>query len=186
MLLWLIGTNVFQLPQLHKHFNVACNFFMTLTTISNVDFKYKTNLKKRIIATLIDYTIIFLFAYLYIEFLGHDNPDSSKEVNGFLTLPLFIVWFFYFVVVETFYGATLAHQGLYLKVLTVDRNEIEFVQALKRHLLDPIDIILYGIPGIIAIKNTDKHQRLGDLWAKTIVIDTKDLEQCFIKDTSKA
>ena len=151
-----------------------------------MDFKYKTNLKKRIIATLIDYTIIFLFAYLYIEFLGHDKPDGSKEVNGLLALPLFLVWSFYFIVVEAFYGATLAHQGFYLKVLTLDRNEIGIKQALKRHLLDPIDIILYGIPAIIAIKNTDKHQRLGDLWAKTIVIDTKDAEQCFIEDALKA
>ena len=48
---------------------------------------------------------------------------------------------------------------------------------MKRHLLDPIDLLFYGIPAIITIKNTEKHQRLGDLWAKTIVIDTMDAEQ---------
>ena len=51
---------------------------------------YKTNLKKRIIATLIDYTIISIITYLYIELLGDDTPDGSKEVNGLLTLPIFI------------------------------------------------------------------------------------------------
>jgi uncharacterized RDD family membrane protein YckC len=56
-------------------------------------------------------------------------------------------------------------------VLTIDRKEIEWTQALKRHLLDPIDILLYGIPAIIAIRNSDKHQRLGDMWANTIVVD---------------
>jgi len=138
---------------------------------------YKTNLKKRIIATLIDYAIISIITYLYIELLGDDTPDGSKEVNGLLTLPIFIFWFLYFVVIETFYSATLGHQALYLKVVTVDRKVIGFSQALKRRLLDPIDIIIYGIPAIITIKNTDKHQRLGDLWAKTIIIDTKDIEQ---------
>ena len=111
--------------------------------------------------------------------VGQENDEGGKTVNGLLALPIPIVWFIYFVIIEAFYGATLAHQGLYLKVLTVDRKEIEFTQALKRHLVDPIDILLYGIPAIIAIKNSAQHQRLGDMWAKTIVIDTKDKEQKF-------
>jgi uncharacterized RDD family membrane protein YckC len=44
-------------------------------------------------------------------------------------------------------------------------------------LIDPVDFFIYAIPAIIAIKNTDKKQRLGDLWAKTIVVDTCDPEQ---------
>ena len=43
--------------------------------------------------------------------------------------------------------------------------------------LDPIDILIYGIPAIIAIKNSDKNQRIGDMWAKTIVVDMDDEEQ---------
>ena len=70
-----------------------------------------------------------------------------------------------------------------------NRKEIEWTQALKRHLLDPIDILFYGIPAIITVKNSGKHQRLGDMWAKTIVVDIKDPEQYFtnkaIKPTSK-
>jgi uncharacterized RDD family membrane protein YckC len=53
-------------------------------------------------------------------------------------------------------------------------------------LLDPIDILFYGIPAIIAIKNSDKHQRLGDMWAKTIVVDIKDAEQYFANNTTTA
>ena len=144
-----------------------------------MNFKTKPNLKKRIIATLLDYALFLLSTYLYIMLVGQENDEGGKTVNGLLALPIPIVWFIYFVIIEAFYGATLAHQGLYLKVLTVDRKEIEFTQALKRHLVDPIDILLYGIPAIIAIKNSAQHQRLGDMWAKTIVIDTKDKEQKF-------
>ena len=109
--------------------------------------------------------------------LGKRDEGGVMKVEGLTTLPVVIVWFLYFVVVEAFYGATLGHQALNLKVLTVDRKDIEFTQALQRHLLDPIDILLWGIPGIIAIKVSDKHQRIGDMWANTIVVDIKDLEQ---------
>ena len=160
-------------------------FIMTPSTATINQFKYKTNLKKRIIATLVDYTIIILFTYGYLQLFGHDTATGGKEVNGISALPIPIIWFLYFVVVEACYGATFAHKEMYLKVLTVDRKEIEWTQALKRHLLDPVDILLYGIPAIISIKNSDKHQRLGDMWAKTIVVDTKDAEQYFIKDTVK-
>ena len=142
----------------------------------------KTNLKKRIIATLLDYTLFSLATFIYIMLAGHDNNEGGKTVNGLLALIIPTVWFIYFVVIEAINGATLGHQGLYLKVLTVDRNEIEFTQALKRHLLDPIDIFIYGIPAIIAIKNSDRHQRLGDMWAKTIVVDKKDKEQFLLNN----
>jgi uncharacterized RDD family membrane protein YckC len=158
---------------------------MTLPAFQTMTFKTKTNLKKRIIATLLDYSLFLLATYLYIMLVGHDNDEGGKTVNGLLALPILIVWFIYFVVIEACYSATLAHQGLYLKVVTIGRKEIEWTQALKRHLLDPIDILFYGIPAIIAIKNSDKHQRLGDMWAKTIVVDTKDKEQVLDNDTAQ-
>jgi uncharacterized RDD family membrane protein YckC len=139
--------------------------------------KYKTNLKKRIIASLLDYAFIFLLTYLYIMLFGKPGEEGAMTVEGLMTLPIVTVWFIYFVVVEASSGATLGHQGLNLKVVTVDRKGIGFSHALKRHLLDPIDILLYGIPALIAIKNSYKRQRLGDMWAKTIVIDIKDEEQ---------
>ncbi|WP_394335734.1 RDD family protein [Flavobacterium cyanobacteriorum] len=51
-----------------------------------------------------------------------------------------------------------------------NRNKPTFFQSLKRHVLDPVDMFPFGLIAIITIKNTDKHQRLGDLWAKTIVV----------------
>jgi uncharacterized RDD family membrane protein YckC len=177
------------MPQ-QQHFltvtgNMPKTLNMTFTNPLVDNFKYKTNLKKRIIATILDYSIVLIPTYVYIMFFGHDNDEGGKTVDGLIALPIPIFWFIYLVVVEGFNGATLAHQALYLKVTTFDRKEIQFTQALKRHLLDPVDIFFWGIPGLIAIKNTDKHQRLGDLWAKTIVIDTKDPEQYSILDKQK-
>jgi uncharacterized RDD family membrane protein YckC len=144
-------------------------------------FKFKTNLKKRIYATLLDYGLFLVASYAYITFFGHDNDEGGKTVNGVLTLPLPTAWFIYFVIVETFYGATLGHYSFDLKVLSLDRGEVAFEQVVKRHLLDLIDVFLYGIPAIIAIRNSEKHQRLGDMWAKTIVVDTTDSEQYLVE-----
>lgn len=144
--------------------------------MDNSIFKFKTNLIKRIYATIIDYGLFFLFIIVYTMYFGYENEEGGKSVNGLLALPIFIVWLFYFIVIEAYYGATLGHQGFYLRVLSLNRKKIGFKQALKRHLLDPIDFF-YGIPAIIVIKNSDRHQRIGDLWARTFVVDMTDSEQ---------
>ncbi len=109
---------------------------------------------------------------------GEETPEGGYHTEGLKSLPILIFWFLYFVLIEAYQGATLGHKALNLLVLNVaDRKSITLTQAFKRHILDFIDIFYFGIPAIIAIKNTDKKQRLGDLWAKTIVVDTDDSEQ---------
>lgn len=150
--------------------------------------KLKANLKKRIFATILDYSLIFVSTFTYIIFFGAENENGKMEVTGFKTLVIPIVWFIYFVVIEAEYGATLGHNSFNLKVMTLDKKDIDFTHALKRHLLDPIDILFYGIPAFIAVKYSVRHQRLGDMWAQTIVVDTLDPEQQpytkYIKKTS--
>lgn len=138
---------------------------------------YKPNLKKRILATVIDYGLYLLVFYAYILFLGHENEEGGQSVEGLLALPLILLWVVYFVILEAINGATLGHQIFQLKVLTLQRTNIGISHSLKRHLLDCIDILFYGIPAIIAINVSDKHQRLGDMLANTIVVDLTAPEQ---------
>jgi len=140
-------------------------------------FQYKANLKKRFWASFFDYAVVFAFTFFYIDFFGTPNEHGGKSVQGVMGLPVLGLWFVYFVVVETYFGGTLFHLAFNLKVLTVDRKPIDYIQALKRHLLDPFECFIWGIPAAIAIKNSDKHQRVGDMWAKTIVVDILDQEQ---------
>lgn len=65
---------------------------MTLTT--------KPNLKKRIIATLLDYTLFLIPTFIYIMLVGEENEEGGKTVHGFLALVIPIIWFIYFVIVE--------------------------------------------------------------------------------------
>jgi uncharacterized RDD family membrane protein YckC len=140
-------------------------------------YECKPNLKKRIFATLLDYLIFGLLWYLYMGFFGTVEEEGTLVVRNLMMVPLIVLWIVYFIVVEGIGGATLGHQAFHLKVLTIRRDKIGFTEASIRHLLDLIDIWCYGIPALIAIKYTEKHQRLGDLVAKTIVIDTEDETQ---------
>ncbi|WP_423148115.1 RDD family protein [Rubrolithibacter danxiaensis] len=139
--------------------------------------QYKTNLKKRILATLLDYLIFGLLTYLYFGFFGEVNEQGGFELYNLMLLPIVVLWTCYFVVVEGLKGATFGHQALNLKVLTVKGDEIGFTEAFLRHILDLIDIYIYGIPALVAIKFTDRHQRLGDLVAKTVMVDLDDETQ---------
>lgn len=136
-------------------------------------FNYESNLKKRIFASILDYLFYFTVIFSYMTLSGQKTEDGGLAVEGVLALPIVIFWFIYFVVIEGIYGGTIGHLGLNLKVMTVDGKDIDIGNSFKRHLLDFMEIGFLGIPAIIAIKNSDKHQRLGDMWAKTIVIDLK-------------
>ena len=135
----------------------------------------KTNLGKRFLAGFIDYSIISIFFFAFVYSFGSPNDEGGYSVTGFLALIPFIFWFSFTVLLETFFGATIGNSivGLKPKSLIKNSGEITLSQSLKRHLLDPIDMFPFGLIGIMTIKNTDRNQRLGDIWAKTIVTEIK-------------
>ncbi|MFV9484924.1 RDD family protein, partial [Christiangramia sp. ASW11-125] len=110
----------------------------------------------------------------FIGFFGVDNGEGGKHVTGLLAFVPILFWFIYFILFEATFFATLGHQLFELEVRNIDGSKIDFTQALRRRLLDFIDICMFGIPAIVAIKNTDHNQRLGDLWAKTKIIKIQD------------
>jgi uncharacterized RDD family membrane protein YckC len=92
---------------------------------------------------------------------------------------LVLFCFAFTVVLEVLLEATLGNSimGLKPKSLIKNNGELSFSQSLKRHLLDPIDMFLFGLIGIITIKNTDRNQCLGDIWAKIIVTENTAAEE---------
>ena len=78
---------------------------------------------------------------------------------------------FIFPIIESLNGRTLGHTLVQLRVTTLSGNNISFVQSFKRRLLDPVDIFsFWGVVAVIAIRNSDRNQRIGDMWAKTLVV----------------
>ena len=130
-------------------------------------------IERRIAAGFIDYTIIYLFSFFIIILLGEPVPDGSYyELNGIPALTLIVFWLLMTVGIEITAGATIGNLLLGLKAIPMggQYRKLTFLESFKRHLLDPVDMFFFGLIGIIVIKNTEKNQRIGDLWAKTIVI----------------
>ena len=135
----------------------------------------KPNLLKRFIAGLIDYLLVYGFFFAFVYAFGEPNNEGGYSVTGILSLIPFVFWFLIIVLTEVFLGATLGNAlvGLKPQSLTKSNGELSLSQSIKRHLFDPIDMFPFGLIGIITIKNTDRNQRLGDIWAKTIVTEVE-------------
>lgn len=138
----------------------------------------KPNLKKRILAGLIDYSLMFGVTIVMFLYFG-EKTENGYALNGFPALINWIIWFGYMVGFEIKFGATLGNQLFDLQVISIKDNKttsLTLGQSFVRHLFDILDLWLFGLLGILLIKNTTYNQRFGDLCAKTIVIDTKDAE----------
>jgi len=134
--------------------------------------KTEPNLLKRTLSTVIDYGLYLGFFIWLVVTYGVPNDEGGYTLkNDLKGLWIIVVWFIYFPIIESLRGQTLGKLILGLQVVTKSGNQISFGQAFKRHLVDMIDFFFFGIVAFIAIKNTPDHQRLGDLLAKTIVID---------------
>ena len=141
--------------------------------------KTKSNLRKRFWAGLIDYGLIFTYFFVMLYLYGEPNTNGEIQINGWPAFSVSVVWFILTIGIEQLNGVTLGNRLMNLIAVPKDdpRQDLTFLQSLKRHLLDPIDMWPFGLLGILLIKNTEFNQRLGDLWAKTIVLDKSDINQ---------
>ncbi len=144
------------------------------------EIKTNPNIILRILAGLIDYGIIYAFTFFMVFNFGEPNDEGGQSLNGFMALIPVGFWLIMTVVLESGLGGTLGNSILGLKVIPENGQDrkLDFGESLLRHLVDPIDMFLFfGVFGILIILKTPKNQRLGDLWAGTIVVKTKNLEK---------
>ncbi len=122
-------------------------------------------LSKRVIAFLVD-----VAALAIVLGLTTNVAFMAWEPLGFLalglSLPAIVGYFVYF---EAVYGQTLGKMAMDIVVISADDHPISFKESAIRTLLRPLDTI-----GVVAMFVTDRRQRLGDLAADTIVVDTKE------------
>jgi uncharacterized RDD family membrane protein YckC len=67
-------------------------------------------------------------------------------------------------------GATPGMRWLRLRIVTVDGTPPRLRDYVVRWALLVVDGVLLGIVGAILIAVTDRHQRLGDVVARTLVV----------------
>jgi uncharacterized RDD family membrane protein YckC len=126
-------------------------------------------LYKRVLATVLDYFLFFSICYLYVDLIGVELKDGTKVVSGLATIPVFVFWFLYFVLMEAIFSGTISHLALGLRIVSIQGTKASFVQILKRRIMDPLDFFLFGLPAYFVARYSPMSQRIGDLWAGTVV-----------------
>ena len=131
---------------------------------------------KRILAGFIDYLFIGMFYFAYLYAFGKPNNSGGYTIYGIMALPPVIFWGIFTIGFEQWFGASLGNHIVGLKLLSINgiNSELTFGQSLKRHLLDIVDMSFFGIVGIILIRKTEWNQRIGDIWAETIVLKNEE------------
>jgi uncharacterized RDD family membrane protein YckC len=131
------------------------------------------NLLLRTTAWFIDYSIYWLAVYWYARTFGTPNDEGGYSINGcgefLVVISLWVVWF---PATEAFAGRTLGKWICGLKVISTSGEQPRVDQAMVRRLLDPIDFFsFFGLVAVIVAKSNGLRQRLGDLLARTRVIE---------------
>jgi uncharacterized RDD family membrane protein YckC len=150
---------------------------------------------KRLLAYMIDFVILLIYLYS-IKYLLYDGLNLSQENSvGFDILIISIPMLFYSLLTEVLMnGQTLGKKLMQIRAISLEGGEPTFGQFMLRWITKfyewpflfgyiysaSFNIIGYamttcflGIAVVITILSTKKNQRLGDLAAGTVVVDTK-------------
>jgi uncharacterized RDD family membrane protein YckC len=168
-----------------------------IATPFNLPLDFETaELHKRIFAYLVDLFIMALYAWIVGNFVYDDNVTAvaGRFIYGWSILFISVPILFYSLISELFlHGQTLGKKIFDLRVMSLHGGEPTFSQYLLRWifrffewplvfgvvipglgvLLQVFSMAIPGIVVVITIAVTAKGQRLGDLAAATILVNTK-------------
>lgn len=167
-----------------------------ISTAFNVDLEFEiAPFHKRLLAYCIDFFILvlFLFSMKYLLYAGFSL--SLEDNTGLDILLISLPMFLYSLLCELrMNGQTAGKRLMNIRVISMDGNEPTFGQFLLRwitkffewpfffgYVFFSADALigyifitaLLGIAVIIIITVTPKSQRLGDLAAGTVIVNTK-------------
>ena len=129
-------------------------------------------LGRRFVAWVVDGLITGLAWLPFAETSSVDGTYSIRWDGIDFLIPLLIT-LAYFVLLEGAFGATVGKVVLGIRVRALDGTRIGFGATAIRNLARVVDGFPYLIPylvGAIAVSRSDIDQRLGDRWAKTVVV----------------
>lgn len=129
---------------------------------------------KRFLALLIDGFIVIVILFVISSFFSgiYKLDQESFYVSGYSYLIFALVQFLYWCVFEGTTGKTPGKSILGLLVIKEDGSAMNFSAAFIRNVLRIIDSLPgFYLIGLIVILSSEKNQRLGDLAAKTLVVE---------------
>ncbi|MDQ6844824.1 MAG: RDD family protein [Bacteroidota bacterium] len=170
-----------------------------IATPFNIDLEFEiAEFHKRLFAYLIDFTILILFfvsmKYFYYDGFAVSDYQLKSHV-GIDILTISIPMLLYSLVCEVlFHGQTIGKKLMNIRVISLDGGEPQLSQYILRWMFKAYEwpfffgytvltresLIVYilvtgflGILVVILIAVTKKNQRLGDLAANTVVVNTR-------------
>ena len=99
-----------------------------------------------------------------------DENGRFNFFGSFFSLPVLIFWIIYFPLAEGLAGQTVGKRLMKIRVVSIENDNLMIWRALIRRLFDLVDMLFFGLVGILIMSRSDKTQRLGDKVAGTIVI----------------
>ncbi len=171
-----------------------------IATPFNIDLEFEiADFYKRIFAYLMDFMLLILFfvGMKYFYYGGFKNVSTQvlKEHVGIDILTISIPMLLYSLVSEVMmHGQTFGKKVMNIRVISLDGGEPELSQYITRWMFKAFEwpfffgytvltresLVVYilvttflGIMVVIFIAFTKKNQRLGDLAANTVVVNTK-------------
>ena len=97
-----------------------------------------------------------------------DKVQHTTPVDYILAL---LGYVFYHAICEGMHGATLGKLIFKVHVLKEDGNPAGIGSAIIRSFAFYIDGLFFGIVAASSMRSSELQQRLGDKWAKTVVIE---------------
>ena len=171
-----------------------------IATPFNIDLEFEiAEFHKRLFAYLIDFTLLILYftgmKYMYYGGYEQASEEVLKSHVGIDILTISLPMLLYSLVTEVMmHGQTIGKKLMNIRVISLDGGEAELSQYLVRWMFKVFEwpfffgytiftrgnIIAYiivtgffGIIVVIIIAVSKKNQRLGDLAANTVVVNTK-------------
>ena len=163
-----------------------------INTAFNIDIEFEAaEFHKRLLAYLIDMGLLALY-FISMRKLLIGGLEITWESGGFYFLVILIPMLLYTFLTELFFnGQTIGKMILKIKVVSLDGGEATLGQYLLRGFLRfyewgtiiylgfysslpgaMVVLFLGGVTAVICIAVTQKSQRLGDLAAGTVVVNT--------------
>jgi len=131
----------------------------------------------RWLASFIDYLLCFLLTGIvqyFFEGRVIHGEIGIVAIQDLVDIGIVIIpWLLVLPGIETINdGKTFGKAFFKIKAIKPDGTKIDFASSVVRHLFDCIDFLPFGgVVGLTLASNSMKAQRLGDLVAKTMVID---------------
>lgn len=164
-----------------------------IPTPFNIDIEFEiAEFHKRLFAAIMDVALIFIYIWGMLSLL-FGGIHIGEESIGFAILIVLLPPLFYTLCTELWWnGQTIGKKIMKIKVVSLDGGEATLGQYLTRWFLRFYEwgfiivgifyfslgagimvLVIGGITTIVIIAISGKSQRLGDLAAGTVVVNTK-------------